>query len=511
MLDAAVDGLAQVLTVESLFLLVLGGSIGIVVGLLPGLGGAVTLALMLPFTFDMEPVQVFSFLLGMLAATGTAGDITSVLFGIPGETTSAAVVLDGHPMARRGEVARALGLVIFSSLFGAWLGAFAMAMAVPILRPLAMALGSPEFLMITLLGLAFVVTLSRGNVAKGMVMACLGLLVSMIGIDPQTAIPRFTFGQLELWDGIDIIPLVIGLFGGAEVLLIMLTKLSVSNPTASRSRSPYRDLWHSVGETLRHWRVVCASTLTGVGVGLIPGIGGAVSQFLAYGQAQQMSKTPEQFGKGSPEGVVATGAVSNAKDAGNMIPVLAFGIPGSVTTAILLNAFLITGLQPGLEMLTVNLDVTFSIVWVLILGNLFAVVATLVLIKPIIKVTTISGPMLVPFLLVALTIGAFASRNSTFDVYVMIAATVVGVGAVRWDWPRVPFLMGVVLGAVVERYLFLSHSLYGWSWVDRPGVLVISAIIVLAMVRVAFQHRQRARRRVAADGDAVPVDDGRRG
>lgn len=492
MLSAFFSALSQVLEPDTLTLMLLGVAIGFVVGVLPGLGGAVTLALMLPFTYDMEPVQAFAFLLGMWVVTATTGDITSVLFGIPGEATSAAVVLDGYPLTRRGEAGRALGAVLFSSVLGAWIGAFALAAVIPVIRPVVLALGPPEFFVLTLVGLTFVASLSGRNVLKGLVMAFFGLFIATVGIDPQAGIPRYVFGQLYLWDGIDIVPLVVGLFGGAEVLQIMLSKESIAGDQADRAKS-LGGVGEGIRDTLRHWTLVLRSSLIGVGIGVVPGMGGSVAQFIAYGQAQQTSKHPERFGKGSIEGVIAAGAVNNAKDSGSLIPTIAFGIPGSVGTAVLLSAFLITGLNPGEEMLTTRLDVTFSMVWVTVLANLVAVVASFALLKPLTRLTFISGPLLVPFLLIVLALGAYTANNTFADILVMFAAAALGVACIRWDWPRVPFLLAVVLGGIAERYLFLSYSLFGWDWLTRPVVLGLWVVLLVVALRPVVRSL-RARR-----------------
>ncbi|MBA3621922.1 MAG: tripartite tricarboxylate transporter permease [Euzebyales bacterium] len=492
MLPTFFSSLVEVLEPTTLGLMLLGVAIGFLVGILPGLGGSVTLALMLPFTYNMQPVEAFAFLLGISVVTSTAGDITSVLFGIPGEATSAAVVLDGYPMARRGEAGRALGAVLFSSVLGAWLGALALAASIPIIRPVVLALGPPEFFVLTLLGLAFIATLSGRNIGKGLVMACLGLLVAAVGIDPQAGIPRYVFGQLYLWDGINIVPLVVGLFGGAEVLQIMLSKQSIAGEGADVT-SGLSGVRTGITDTLRHWRVVIRASLIGIGIGVVPGMGGSVAQFVAYGQAQQSSKRPELFGKGSIEGVIAAGANNNAKDSGSLIPTIAFGIPGSVASAVLLSAFLITGLTPGPEMLTSQLNVTFSMVWVTVLANIVAVMVAFALLKPLTRLTFISGPLLVPFLLIVLGLGAFTASNSFADVMVMLVAAGVGVAAIRWDWPRVPFLLAVVLGGIAERYLFLSYSLFGWAWLTRPIVLLLFAILALLALRQVLVARRRDR------------------
>jgi putative tricarboxylic transport membrane protein len=484
------QSLIEVLQPETLLLMLAGIAIGFVVGVLPGLGGSVTLALMLPFVFDMTPVQAFAFLLGMWVVTATTGDITSVLLGVPGEATSAATVFDGYPMTKRGEAGRALGAALLSSTQGALLGAFFLALSVPILRPLVLTFGPPEFLMLTLLGLTFVVSLSGRNVVKGFLMAAFGMLVALVGIDPQEGVPRYAFDQLYLWDGIGLVPLVIGLFAGAEVLQLMLSKTSIADRKTANEIS---GIGQGVRDTFRHWTVVVRSSAIGIVIGIIPGMGGSVSQFIAYGHAQQTSKHPERFGKGSVEGVVAAGANNNAKDAGSLVPTIAFGIPGSVGSAVLLGAFLITGLNPGPEMLTTNLNVTFSMVWIMVLANIVAVAVSFMLIRQLVKLTFIPGTWLVPFLLILLGIGAFTASNNINDIFVMLGAAVLGVVAIHWDWPRVPFLLAVVLGGLAERYLFLSYSLHEWSWLTKPSVIGLAALMILVALWPYYRAARKRR------------------
>jgi putative tricarboxylic transport membrane protein len=490
--EALLSGFMQVIEPGTLLLMLLGVAIGFVVGILPGLGGPVTLALMLPFTFSMEPIEAFAFLLGMLVVTATTGDITSVLFGIPGEATSAAAALDGYPLTRRGESGRALGAVLFSSAIGSLFGAMILALSIPVVRPVALALSAPEFFALTLLGLTFVVALSGNQVVKGFLMAGLGLFVALIGIDPQEGIPRYTFDQLYLWDGIGLIPLVIGLFGGAELLQLMLSKRSIAGDRGMPAK--VTGVGQGIRNTLTHWRVVLRASSIGAVVGMIPGLGGSVAQFIAYGQARQASKNPEMFGKGAIDGVIASGANNNAKDGASLIPTIAFGIPGGASTAVLLSAFLIVGLNPGPEMLTTNLDITFSMVWVIVIANAIAVTAAFLCLRPLTRLSFISGPLLVPFLLLLLGLGAYTSRNSFGDVLVMLAAAAIGVACLRWDWPRVPFLLAVVLGSIAERYLFLSYSLFGWSWLTRPVVLGVGVVLLLILLQPIVRRLRTAKK-----------------
>ena len=477
-MDVFASALLQVLAPHTFGVMLLGIGVGLVVGILPGLGGAATLALMLPFVYPMDAVSAFAFLLGMHAVTATTGDITSVLFGIPGEATSAATVLDGYPMTRRGEAGRALGAVLFSSLVGALVGAAVLALSVPIIRPVVLAFGPPEFLMLTVLGLSFIVSLAGRHMVKGFIMAAFGFLLAIVGLDPQSSIQRFTFGQLYLWEGISVVPVVVGLFGGAEILQLMMVRGSIAR---ERQDPRIAGVMQGVRDTFTHkWLTLRASAI-GVGIGVIPGMGGAVSQFIAYAHAQQSSTHPETFGKGNVEGVLAAGAVNNSREGGNLIPTVAFGIPGSVSMAILLSVFLIKGLVPGPAMLTRNLDVTYAMVWVVVLSNLIAVGLCFLLLGQLARLTHVKGTRLVPFLLVLTAFGAYTAHNSLNDVVLMLAATAVGVAAIRWDWPRAPLLLALVLGDIAERYLFLSYSIYEWSWLTRPLVIAFAVTTVLGV------------------------------
>ncbi|MEW1980228.1 tripartite tricarboxylate transporter permease [Citricoccus sp. NPDC079358] len=502
MIDVIMSGLGQVLQWETLGLMVCGMLIGFVVGILPGLGGAVALALLLPFTFAMEPVQGLVFLLSMWIVTTTAGDITSVLFGIPGEATSAAAVLDGYPMTKKGQGGRALGTVLTSSALGLIFGAIVLGVFITVIRPLVLLLGPPEFFMLVLLGLAFVVTLAGKSPAKGMAMVSLGLLVSYVGSDPSAGVPRFTFDQMYLWSGIELIPVVVGLFGGAEVLQLMLTRSSIASGPLGDTK--LTGTMRGVADALRHWPVVLRSSSIGVVIGMLPGLGGTVAQWISYGQARQSSKNPDQFGKGAVDGLVAAGATNNAKDAGSLIPTIAFGIPGGAATAVLLGGFLVLGVNPGQDMLTTQLDVTFSMVWTVVIAGILGVILALALVRPLAALTKISGPVLTPILFMFLVIGAYTTNNSWGDLFVMIGASVLGVVCLRWDWPRVPFLLALVLGKLLEQYLNLSNTMFGSDWLTRPGVIIVGVIVVATLFLSIRSVRRDHRARIANEPTEGP-------
>src|SRR3954454_23875061 len=373
MLTALISGLFQVFNWSTFSLMMIGIVVGFVVGILPGLGGPTAMALMLPFVFKMSAVEAFAFLLGMTAVTATTGDITSVLFGVPGEPTTASTIVDGHAMARNGEAGRALGAVLMSSLVGAIFGAVAIAVAIPIVRPLVLSFGSPEFFMLSLLGISFVAALSGEDVLKGMISGGIGLMLATIGLDPISGIQRYTFGQLFLWDGIGLVPITIGFYAIPETI-----ELAVLGPSiATQEVSKLGGVMEGVIDTFRHFWLVIRCSALGTVTAIIPGMGAATTQWIAYAHAVQSLPNKERFGKGDVRGVLGPGAANNSTLGGSLITTIAFGVPASVTTAILMGAFLIQGLVPGPAMLTPpprgHLDVTFSMVWTIVISNVITV------------------------------------------------------------------------------------------------------------------------------------------
>ena len=505
MLQAFAGGLAQVFTTTTFTLMMVGIVIGFAVGILPGLGGPVTLALMLPFIFKMEAVEAFAFLLGMSAVTATTGDITSILFGIPGEAITAATIVDGHPMAKKGEAGRALGASLMSSLVGAVFGAFALALAIPIIRPLVLAIGSPEFFMLALLGVTFLAALSGTAVFRGLTAAAVGLMIATVGLDPISGIERFTFDSLYLWDGIKLVPVTLGLFAIPEIIDLSVKGSSI----ADKKVEGLGGVMEGVKDTFRHWALVLRCSAIGTYIGIIPGMGGAVSQWVAYAHAVQTSLNKERFGKGAVEGVLGPGAANNSNLGGALVPTIAFGVPGSVTMAILLGAFIIQGLVPGPPMLLPasqggHLDLTFSFVWIVVISNIITVSVCFIFLKQLARITEVRGSLVLPFLLVLVYLGGFAQNNAFEDLIVVLAFGLVGWVMVKLDWPRPPLLLGLVLGSLAEKNLFLATDNYGWGWVGFPGVLTIGAIILAGILYPVYQ-RARAAKRASTEDAPVPV------
>ncbi len=502
-------GLTQIFTLTTFSLMLLGIAIGFAVGILPGLGGPTAMALMLPFVVKMTPVEAFAFLLGMACVVNTTGDVTSVLFGIPGEPTTAATIVDGHPMAKKGQAGRALGAVLMAALIGSIFGAFMLAMAVPIVRPIVLSFGSPEFFMLSLLGITFVASLSGSDVIKGLLSGGLGLFVATVGLDPVSGIQRFTFNQTFLWDGIGLVPITIGFFAIPEIIDLAVTGSSI----AGGRTGELGGVMEGVRDVFRHIFLVLRCAAIGTFCAIIPGMGGATTQWLSYAHAVQSSPDKERFGKGAIEGVLGPGASNNSTLGGSLITTISFGIPASVFMAILIGAFIMHGVVPGPDMLRPeskggHLGLTYSFVWITVISNLITVGMIFLFLKQLVKVTYVRGSLLIPFILMLIYLGAFAEKNAFPDLILVLVFGAFGWVLEKLKWPRPPLILGLVLGGLAESRLFLSMGNYGISWIWRPTVLLLIAVTLFGAFYPFIKSRLQKRklhRAEAVEGGAVPV------
>jgi TctA family transporter len=500
--NALFSGLVQVFNWSTFSLMMVGIAVGFVVGILPGLGGPTAMALMLPFVFKMNAVEAFAFLLGMTAVTATTGDITSVLFGVPGEPTTASTIVDGHSMARNGEAGRALGAVLMSSLVGAVFAGVALGAAIPVIRPLVLSFGSPEFFMLAILGISFVAALSGEDPLKGIIAGGIGLMLATIGLDPISGIQRYTFGQLFLWDGIGLVPITIGFYAIPETIELAVLGSSI----AKKEVGSLGGVMEGVKDTFRHFWLVIRCSALGTAIAIIPGMGAATTQWLAYAHAVQSSPDKERFGKGDVRGVLGPGAANNSTLGGSLITTIAFGVPASVVMAILLGAFIIQGIVPGPDMLLPppkgKLDLTFSFVWVIIISNAITVAVCFLFLKPLAKVTQVRGGIIIPIILILIYLGAFAEKNAFEDMIIVLFFGALGWVMEKLDWPRPPVLLGLVLGPLSENRLFLSTDNYGLAWTHRPGVIGIFIITLFGIVYPMLKNRREQRRKDEAAGAA---------
>src|SRR5579864_7264536 len=409
MASMAWHALTLLLEPSRLGILVIGVVIGLAIGVLPGLNGIVGMAMLIPFTYNMDQYAAMALLLGMAAVITSTDFISAVLFGVPGHVGAAATVIDGHAMARNGEAGRAFGAGFASSLAGGLIGAVVLAISIPILRPVLLAIGSPELLGFTLFGLSMVATLSGRAPLKGLTAAGLGLMISMIGSRSESGTLRWTFDTLYLYDGVPLVPAMLGLFAIPELCELAVARKKIGGDAACNSARSSR--WEGVRDVARHWWLVVRCGVLGTGLGAIPGIGSAVIDWIAYGYAQRTEKNPETFGTGDVCGVIAPEASNNAKEGGHLVPTIAFGVPAGASMAILLGAFLMHGLTPGPDMLTKHLDLTYMIVWSLTLAHVIGAIICLGCSRWLAQISRIRPEILLPVIIALVFVAAFEGEH----------------------------------------------------------------------------------------------------
>jgi len=459
MLDAAWHAATIMADPTRLMFLATGVLVGLALGVIPGLGGIVGMALLLPFTFDLDPYSAFALLLGMGSVTTTSDTIPAVLFGVPGTAGSAATILDGHPLARQGQAGRAFGAAYSASMVGGVFGALLLAVSIPILRPVMLTVGSPELLSFAFFGLCMVSVLSGSSPLRGLAAAGFGLMIDMIGQDPQTGTLRWTLGSLYLWGGVPLVPVTLGIFALPELADMMIERRTIAMEGKLDTRTGQ---WEGVRDTMKHLWLVIRVAFLGSTLGAVPGLGASVIDWIAYGHAARTEKGADKtFGTGDIRGVLASEGANNAKEGGALVPTIAFGVPGSASMAILLGAFLIHGLVPGPDMLTKNLDVTYTIVWSVALANILGAGLCFMFSDQLAKIAVVRQSIIMPLILTVIMVGAFQARRHWGDLYTLMFFGMIGWSMKRLRWPRPPVILGVVLGGIVERYFNISVNRYG--------------------------------------------------
>ncbi|MGF1475244.1 MAG: tripartite tricarboxylate transporter permease [Geminicoccaceae bacterium] len=487
--------------------LVLGVVMGLAVGVFPGLGGIAGLSLLLPFMFGMEPLLGLALMIGMVAVVPTSDTFASVLMGIPGSSASQATVLDGFPLARKGEAARALSAAFASSLFGGLVGASFLTLFILIARPLVLAFGLPEMLMITALGLSMVAILAGRIALKGLAAAGLGIMIGTIGEAPAAGSLRMASYDIPyLVDGLQLVIVGLGIFAVPEIVSLLRQDRSIAREARLGAgwlqgvRDWFANIWLSI-----------RCSLIGVIVGVIPGLGGSVVDWIAYGHTVQSTEDKSTFGKGQVRGVIGPESSNNAKEGGGLVPTLLFGIPGSGSMAIFIGAVALLGsgqIEVGPAMLKNNLDITYSIVWLLALANVVGTVLCISAAGGIAKLTTIRFTYLAPFLFMLISFAAFQSGQNFEDLLALFIAGLIGIFLRRFDWSRPAFLIGFVLSGPIEKFsnqAFQIASLRfrdsfsdGIEYIFSPIVIVLLVITVLSIVFGIRQAKQ-----IMSEGETV--------
>jgi len=480
MIDSIIQGVGVLFEPMMMLGMFLAVVAGLIFGVLPGLTGMTYMAILIPFTWGMDPFLALMVLVGGHAVSTTGGAITSILINVPGTGPSAATLLDGFPMTQQGKAGRAMGAMLVASGMGGVEGSIVLAFLIPIVVPIVMAFGSPECFFLIVMGLSFITALGSGSKIKGAISALLGLLVSFVGYHDATAFPRYTFGSVFLFDGVKIIPCALAMFAVPEMINLMISGSSIVKE-GTVSKAPMADMWEGGKDVFRNWWLHIRCVFLGVFLGIVPGVGGDVACWMAYGHAKTTSKHPETFGQGNVEGVIAPESASNGKEGGSMLPTLALGIPGSAAMAVLLGAFLIQGIQPGPTFLIEHLDLAWTIVGTLVLANLLGIVVCWFSAPMLIKITRVRGNILAPFILCITALGAYSYRNSLGDIFVMFALSFLSWPMRQLGYSRPVFFLGYVLGGLAERYFGISIMAHGWKFFLTPLSLVIIAVTIVSM------------------------------
>jgi TctA family transporter len=486
----ALASLAQLLGSPGLLgLMALAVPVGLLVGALPGVGGKTAIALAIPFVFGMEPVAGAVFLVAMHAVVHTGDAIPSILFGIPGGGPAAATVLDGYPLAKQGQAGRALGASLGASAVGGVIGALALAAFLPVLRPLALAFGPAEIFLLALIGISFIAVLSGESPVKGLAVGCLGLLLSFVGMDPQQGAPRYAFGQLFLWDGVDVVTAMLGMFAVPEMISLGARGGTVSEVPRGAARYSGAQLWQGMLDVWRHRWLTLRTSLIGVVVGLIPGLGGDVASWLCYGHAVQSSREPERFGHGAIEGVIAPETANNSKEGGALVPTLFFAVPGSSGMVLLLGAFTVLGISPGPALLLEGGTLVWTLVFALALSNLLAVAVFLAVTPWIAALTFVRGSRVVPIVFLLTLVGSVVVSSLWHSLAVLAVLGVLGWALARCGWPRAPFAIGLVLGQIAEVALHQSLTIWGLAFLLRPTALALLGLSLALLIATALRRR----------------------
>lgn len=493
MLEGFATALALFVTPEVVLALAAGTAIGFVVALLPGIGGAVTMAVLLPLTFGMEPTPALIFLVAIMSAGGFAGAVTQILMRVPGDSNVASM-LDGYPLARAGKGSEAIGAAVGGSVLGAAWGIFLLIASLPILRRLSLLFGPPELFVIALAGVILIAAMSgSGSPTKAIISGGIGMIAGSVGFNLVTGEVRFAFGQPLLWEGIPLVPVVAGVFAIPELFALMQRNQSVSLSDSLSKGGVMRGFMMAVTRP----RLVIQSSAIGAGIGAIPGVGSAVSTWIAYYAAQATSKSPQTFGFGNIEGVIAPEASRDAREGGSMIPLLALGVPGGVATAILLSGFMIHGVDAGPRLFQGNM----TLVWALILTILFANAITgsfgLLTANQIAKVTLVPTRILVPIVLTTLVLGSYVVTRSFYGVVVALASGAVGMAMVRLGYARPPLILGLILFPIMERNFYSSLQIYD-SYLFLLNPIVIAILLMTLLTAVGPRLWRRFRRSPAA-------------
>ncbi|MGQ9778010.1 MAG: tripartite tricarboxylate transporter permease [Thermodesulfobacteriota bacterium] len=480
MIENYLNAFSTIFLPQNLLAICLGGLWGLMAGALPGISTSMGVVLLLPFTYAMPPITAFTILVSAYCGGITGGSITSILFGIPGEPSSVPTVIEGHSIAKQGRAAYALWVFLLCSIGGGLFSVFVMMVATPIIADFALKFGPPEYFALTILGLSVVSGLSGGSILKGILSTLFGLFLAMVGIDGITGVERFTFGTSILLGGVSFVTAMVGLLAVSEIFI------EAEEPFKSYKETTwYKGMkgdFPKLSEFRKNLTNLIRSSIIGTIVGALPGAGATIASFLAYGEAARTSKNPEKFGKGAIDGLMATECANNASTGGSMTILLSLGIPGSNTTAMLIAAFMIHGLQPGPLLLSQKPEIVYGIFVAMIMANLFLLGLTILGIRVFLQMSRLPYSVFSAAILILCVIGAFGLNNSVDDLYVMFAFGLIGYFMRKQGFPIAPAVLGLVLGDLAELSLRRSLLLS----LGNPLILISRPISLLLLCGVVI-------------------------
>ena len=478
--EALVSGFLQATSLQVLPYLLGGAMFGLILGVIPGLGGHFAMAMVIPFLYGLSPAAGIAFLLGSHSTVAQGGGLTAILFSTPGCGQNAATLLDGPPMRKNGLAGIAAGASLTACFLGALFGVIALALLIPVLQQLVSIFGPAEIFVLVLLALTFVAVLGKEDIIRSLIAGLAGLALAMVGLENITNQERYTFGLLGLVDGLPLVPVILGLFAIAEMFDLWVEGGSLSGIRSRRlsAKDTQKQIFQGIATTFKHWWLALRCSSIGTVMGLVPGLGSTAAAFVAYGHAKQTSKSSETFGQGNVEGVIAAESANDAVEGGALASTLAFGIPGSSSMAIVLAGLFVLGLQTGPAIVSHHTDLIFVMIFTVIVGNLFGTIAGTFLVNPLARLTSLPAPVLVPVLIAIIFTGAYAVNSSIFDIGIVVVFGVTGYLMKYLGYSRSSLLIGFVLGAVLEKNLFLAIQIDGPYFILEPVPLALSVITI---------------------------------
>jgi putative tricarboxylic transport membrane protein len=486
-LQFLIDGFASALSLVNLLYATFGVFVGQIIGVLPGLGPITGLSLLVPLVFGMEPTSALIMLCGVYYGSFFGGAITSILLNTPGDAAAVVTTFDGYPMARQGHAGRALGIAALSSFIGGTISVLGLTLVMPLMSKVALLFGPAEYTMLILMAFLAVLTLSSTSKMKAVISALVGLVLATIGQDQISGQPRFTFGIFELYNGFDFALVAIGLFAVGEVLI----RVEEIHHEGEQKAAKFTKAFVTLEDTKRITKPTIISSILGFFVGVLPGAGATISAFMSYGLVKAISKNKDQFGKGAPEGVAAPEAANNASVGGAMVPMLALGVPGSGSTAVLLGAMMLLGLNPGPLFMTESPAVAWGVIASMYIGNVILLIMNIPMIRLFASVLYLPYAYIALGVLILSFVGAYSLQSSMFDVYLMLGAGLIGYLMKKNDFPLGPLILTLVLGGLLEgnfrKSLLTSDGSYGIFFGSTTALLIWGLIAVALLTPIALK------------------------